>query len=118
MAIDAAPSASAERRIDQDQRRSRHGRQQVVDILPIMARDGLIEDARKQVGPAGVEFIKEQPGADAPCVDGEHPGPRGRFEHDVFGPCLGGQARQPGKRSRRTELLEIDLAFGPVGLGR
>ena len=93
-------------------------RQPVPDGLGVVAGDGAARKQPRENARAGGGDLVEVQRAGGPVAegklrhDGQHPGARRRFEHDVARPDRGRLQRRVGQRQRRRELLILELLLG------
>jgi hypothetical protein len=118
MAIDPASVAAAEGRVDQHQRRLPLADQQIMDMFAIMAGDDLAETLGQEVGTGRIMFVEKQMRARPQAMDRQHAGAGRGFEQHIVRSAARRHGHEPGQGDRRAELLEIDLLFRTVGLGR
>ena len=118
-AVVAALQPVRERRIDQNDARLERGIEQFVDQFAVMIAERSPREQRGETLAAHLRnLVEDKRRARTLAPVGEHPGARGRLEHNVAGRNACGPRGKPGDARRRGELLELDLLLAAHGLGR
>ncbi len=112
-------SGGREGRVHQDDSRTEHSVEMVVDVGGVVPGDAVArKQTVEQIGASVGDLVQDQAAAGELGMDGEEPGAGRGLQHEIGGHDRGGRAGDEAKSDRGGELLESLALLGPARVRR